>query len=137
MVAPSLLGYRESGQAFADKAPRGDADVHLRSTQAVTGYHIHATDGAIGHIEDFLLGDTDWSIRYLVVDTKNWWPGKRVLIAPRSAQEINWTHRRVNLDVDREKVKDSPLYDAATTVDGAYEKHFHNYYADVRPAGRL
>jgi len=116
---------------------RTEGDPHLRSIEAVTGYHIHATDGAIGHVEDFLLGDTDWSIHYLIVDTKNWWPGKRVLIAPRLAQEINWTHRRVNLDVDRQKVKDSPLYDATTTVDGAYERHFHSYYGEVRPTGKL
>jgi hypothetical protein len=53
------------------------------------------------------------------------------------AKEINWTHRRVNLDVDRQKVKDSPLYDATTTVDGAYERHFHSYYGEVRPTGKL
>ena len=118
-------------------ARQTEGDPHLRSIEAVTGYHIHATDGAIGHIEDFLLGDTDWSIHYLIVDTKNWWPGKLVLIAPRLAQEINWTHRRVTLDVDRQKVKDSPLYDATTTVDGAYERHFHSYYGEVRPTGKL
>ena len=60
-----------------------DDDPHLRSIEAVTGYHIHASDGEIGHVEDFLVEDADWSIHYLVVDTKNWWPGKKVLISPR------------------------------------------------------
>ena len=71
-------------------------------------------DGEIGHVEDFLVEDADWSIHYLVVDTKNWWPGKKVLISPRSARQIDWTDRLVNLDVDRQSVKDSPPYDAAT-----------------------
>ncbi len=68
-----------------------DDDPHLRSIAAVTGYHIHASDGEIGHVEDFLLEDADWSIHFLVVDTTNWWAGKKVLISPRSAREIDWT----------------------------------------------
>jgi sporulation protein YlmC with PRC-barrel domain len=57
-------------------------DPHLRSIEAVTGYHIHAKDGEIGHVDDFLLEEEDWSIRYLIVDTNNWWFGKKVLISP-------------------------------------------------------
>ena len=71
---------------FADAHADSDDDPHLRSVEAVTGYHIHASDGEIGHVEDFLVEDADWSIHYLVVDTKNWWPGKRILISPRSAR---------------------------------------------------
>ena len=95
-------------------AQQNDDDPHLRSVEAVTGYHIHASDGEIGYVEDFLLQDTDWTIHNLVVDTTNWWPGKKVLIAPRSIQEIDWTDNLVNLKIDREKVKNSPAYDAST-----------------------
>ena len=71
---PSEARRRED--EIAD-AQRSRDDPHLRSIEAVTGYHIHASDGEIGHVEDFLVEDADWSIRYLVVDTKNWWPGRR------------------------------------------------------------
>lgn len=54
------------------------SDLHLRSVKAVTGYHIHASDGEIGHVADFLVEDADWGIHYLVVDTKNWWPGRKI-----------------------------------------------------------
>ena len=57
-------------------------DPHLRSTHDVSGYHIQATDGEIGHVEDFIIDDETWAIRYLIVDTRNWWPGKR-----------SWFHR--------------------------------------------
>jgi hypothetical protein len=63
------------------------------------------------HVEDFLIEDANWSIHDLIVDTKNWWPEKKVLISPRWIREINWTDNLVNLNVDREKVKDSPIYD--------------------------
>jgi hypothetical protein len=103
----------EIAQAQADRD-----DVHLRSVEAVSGYHIHASDGEIGHVEDFLIEDADWSIHYLVVDTKNWWPGR----------EIDWTDRLVNLDVDRQKVKDSPAYDPTITIDRAYDEKLLTYY---------
>jgi len=131
-AASPYLGPTQRDEDIA-AAPRGGDDPHLRSIEAVTGYHIHASDGEIGHVEDFLVEDADWSIHYLVVDTKNWWPGKKVLIPPRLAREIDWTDELVNLDVDRQRVKDSPAYDASTTVDRAYEERLHNYYGDIRP----
>jgi hypothetical protein len=138
-VSPYLgSGYVDSRRREADiaDARRDHDDPHLRSIDAVTGYHIHASDGKIGHVQDFLVEDGDWCIHYLVVDTKNWWPGKKVLISPRSIREIDWTDRLVNLDVDRQRVKESPTYDATTTVDRAFEKQFHTYYGDARPSDR-
>ena len=120
-------GSRQREEEIADAQRKRD-DPHLRSIEAVTGYHIHAGDGEIGHVEDFLIEDADWSIRYLVVDTRNWWPGKKVLISPSSAAEIDWTDKLVNLNVDRQQVKDSPAYDASTTVDRAFEERFLTYY---------
>jgi hypothetical protein len=131
MAMPPYRSSRRREDEIAD-AQRDDDDLHLRSIQAVTGYHIHASDGEIGHVEDFLVEDADWSIHYLVVDTKNWWPGKKVLISPRSAQKIDWTGRLVSLDVNRQRVKDSPTYDATTMVDRAYEHHFHSHYGEAR-----
>jgi len=135
MMVPPLPEARRREERLVD-AQREKDDPHLRSIEAVTGYHIHASDGEIGHVEDFLVEDADWSIHYLVVDTKNWWPAKKVLISPRSAREIDWTDKLVNLNFDRQRVKDSPAYDASMTVDRAYEKHFHSHYGDVRPNDR-
>jgi hypothetical protein len=111
---------------------RGDDDPHLRSIGEVVGYHIHADDGRIGHVEDFLLEEADWSIHYLVVDTKNWWPGKRVLVSPRSVTAIDWADNLVNINVGRQRVKNSPAYDGNTTIDRIYEQKYHAYYGEVR-----
>jgi len=121
------LESRRREEETAD-ARRRDGDPHLRSIEAVSGYHIHASDGEIGHVEDFLLEEADWSIRYLVVDTKNWWPAKKVLVSPRSALEIDWSDRLVNLNVDRQKVKDGPAYDASITIDPSYDEKLLTYY---------
>ncbi len=107
---------------------RGLGDPHLRSIAVVTGYHIHATDGEIGHVEDLLLNDVGWSIRYVVVNTQNWWPRKKVLIPPRSVQEIDWAGKLMRLAVTRQMVKLSPPYDWTMTVDQTYEALLQDHY---------
>jgi hypothetical protein len=97
----------------------------------VTGYQILARDGDIGHVDDFLVEDDDWSVHYMVVDTKNWWAGKKVLISPMSVRRIEWEERRVSLGADRLQVQHSPAYDSQMTVDPVYEKSYHKYYADL------
>jgi sporulation protein YlmC with PRC-barrel domain len=116
-----------------DRDRQDQGEPHLRSAKEVTGYHIHATDGDIGHLSDLILEDTDWSIHYLIVDTSNWWMGQKVLISPRSAQDIRWTEQLVYLDVDRQKVRDSPPYDPAKPVDRAHEERMAGHYAKPRP----
>jgi sporulation protein YlmC with PRC-barrel domain len=123
---PPLGSRRPEGEAASNQ--RDNDDPHLRSVQAVTGYHINATDGEIGHVEDLLVDDADWSIHYFVVDTKNWWPAKKVLISPASAHDINWSDRLVNLDVDRQQVKSSPEYDELATIDQNYERRYRDHY---------
>lgn len=122
MLAPYPLSWAKPQDLV------GDGDPHLRSVAAVTGYYIHASDGEIGHVEDFLIDDAGWSVRYLTVDTRNWWPGERVLVSPRSVHDIDWAARMINLQVTRQKVKDAPRYDASITVDGAYDQKFLSYY---------
>ena len=121
------LAHPDHGDAHGQK-PEGDP--HLRSVNEVRGYHIHATDGEIGHVEDLLIEDGDWSIHYLSVKTSNWWVGRDVLISPRSVQDIDWQERRISLDVDRTRVKGSPPYDPITQLDRLYERQFHDYYGD-------
>jgi hypothetical protein len=72
-------GLAEEGEAILEE--RGDP--HLRSTKEVAGYRIGAADGEVGHVEDFVVDDEEWAIRYVGVDTSNWLPGKKVLISPR------------------------------------------------------
>lgn len=125
--APNGGGVHARDHA-AEETGHPHGDIHLRSVREVTGYHIHARDGEIGHISDFLLEDGDWSVHYLVVSTQDWWPGKKVLISPRSILSTNWSTRTVSLDVDKATVKDSPAYDGSQEVDRAYEYAFHGYY---------
>lgn len=124
---PMTLPYPEPRDPV-DGPPPYEGDPHLRSIAAITGYGIHATDGEIGAVEDVLVDDAGWKIRYLTVDTGNWWPGERVLISPGSVRKIDWVAKLIYLGMDRETVKNSPPYDPAMTVDGAYDEKLADYY---------
>jgi uncharacterized protein YrrD len=87
-------------------------EIHLRSAREVTGYHVAATDGGIGHVEDFVFDEGSWAIRYLVVDTRDWWPGRHVLVSPEHVNRTSWPERAVHLDVARIEVERSPEYDS-------------------------
>jgi hypothetical protein len=118
------------GQGYppVDENPRPLGDQGLRSLKEVKGYHMHTSEGEIGHLADVLVEDADWTLRYLVVDTGNWWPGRKVLISPASVRSVDWSERLLNLTISRQTVKDSPAYDDAVTVDRAYEDRYHAYY---------
>lgn len=103
-------------------------DVHLRSTQEVSSYHIAATDGGIGHAEDFIVEDDSWTIRYLVIDTRNWLPGKKVLVSPQWISLIDWAQGKVHVNLSREGVKQSPEYDYSRLIARDYEAQLYQHY---------
>jgi hypothetical protein len=105
-------------------------DQHLRSLEEVIGYHVHATDGEIGRVEDFLAEEPGWDIRHIKVDTRNWMSGSKVLVSPLSVSMIDWIERLVFLNIDRKKVEGSPPYDPLITADGTYEASTHPYFGN-------
>lgn len=113
-----------------DKVIDGPAqDRHLRSTTEVKGYDIHATDGVIGHVEDFVLNDDNWAIAYIVVATHNWLPGgRKVLIAPDWLESVNWVDRAVSIKLTAQQIKDCPEYNPMEFIDPEYENALHSFY---------
>ena len=112
----------------ADAQPDIASEPHLRSVKEITEYYVHATDGDIGHIEEFLIEDGSWTIRYLVVDTRNWWPGKMVLISPDWIESIDWSDEQVRVRHTREEIRTSPEYDPSMSVERTYERRLHGHY---------
>ena len=92
-------------------------DCHLRSSNAVIGHHIGATDGEIGHLEDLLIDDHTWAIRYLIVNTSNWWSGHRVLVSPDCIRDVSWSEAKVSVGLTRQAVSDSPLYESTAQLE--------------------
>ena len=101
---------------------------HLRSANEVTGYHIQAIDDEIGHVEDFIVDDLSWAIRYMVVDTKNWLPGKKVLVAPDWIGLIKWSKHKLFTELTKDQVKNCPEFDPTKPINREYEVKLYDFY---------
>ncbi len=109
-----------------------EVDSHLRSTEEVKGYAIQAKDDMIGHVDDFLIEDINWKIRYLIVDTKDFLPGKDVIISPYWIDSISWMEQKVYVNLPKEKIENAPEYDKKGLIDRNYEDGLFEYYGSIR-----
>jgi len=117
---PSAERYEEPG------------DVHLRSAQEVRGYHIQGSDEPIGHVEDLIVDDETWAIRYLVINTNNWLFGRKVLVSPHWATRVSWDERNVYVAMSRQSIMDSPELKEIETLNRDFESRLYKHYG--RPA---
>jgi sporulation protein YlmC with PRC-barrel domain len=113
---------------LAGERPQAPVDPHLRSVQELTGYQLETTDGSMGHVEDFLVDSESWAIRYIIVDTRNWWPGRHVLISPQWITRVDWAERLVTVDVARDTVQSAPEYDPGADYSRTHEASLHRHY---------
>ncbi|MFC1494211.1 PRC-barrel domain-containing protein [Thermodesulfobacteriota bacterium] len=90
---PSLVRDREEWKKII-LDERASWDPYLRSTHDVSGHHIQASDGEIGHVDDFIIDDETWAIRYLIIDTQNWLPGKRFCFHRNGSRTLVGTSRK-------------------------------------------
>lgn len=112
------------GQIVSESDP---SDSHLRSANAVKGYHIGASDGEMGHVEDFMISTDTWGIRYLEVDW-NWMPGKQVLISPEWIDHISWHESTVRVALGSNTIKNAPEFIESREITRGYEEQLHKYY---------
>lgn len=101
-------GIDREHEEMAQLAEQRARQSHVRSSAEVVGYKIRAADGDVGHVEDFLVDDETWAISDMVVDTRNWLPGKKVLVPPGAISDIDWENRQVSVRLTKEQLKRSP-----------------------------
>lgn len=126
---PPFIASEAAPEAAASDIP------YLRSVDVLTGFHLAATDGEIGHVTDLLIDDESWDVRYLVVDTRNWLPGRQVLISPYAVKAIDWDEEIIHLDLARGQVEASPPWNLEEMLGKtypqrreAYERRLHHHY---------
>jgi hypothetical protein len=107
------------------------SDPHLRSSGELVGYRIHADDGEFGHVQDLVVDDQDWMVRYLVADTRHWLPGRRVLLAPAWVRSVNWDETAVRVGLTREAIKSAPPYDPSKAITREYEIELFRHYGET------
>jgi hypothetical protein len=94
-------------------------------------YYVHASDGDIGHVQGFLVDEETWAIRYIIVNTSNWWLGHQVLIAPQWIDDVNWAESTVSIDLKRQEIKSAPPYDATLPLNREHELQIHAHHGRV------
>lgn len=133
--APLLSDVGHSIKKEANESIRASSEnavttqVQVRSAEEVTGYHIHAPDGHLGHVEGFIFDDSNWSIQFLIVDTRNWLPAKKVLLPVKGIGEIQWASTSITVTPTREKIKSAPAYDDELSLTTEDEKSIRQHFS--------
>jgi hypothetical protein len=117
---PPIINERTMANIGASAHAR-QGDPHLRSRRNVRGYRIHATDGEIGHVKDYIGDDEQWTIRFLILDTRNWLSGRKVLLPPHWITRVEWGDSSVYVNLSRDSVKQNPEFDPSQLVTMGYE----------------
>jgi hypothetical protein len=87
------------------------ADAHLRSTQAVNGYHLQASDGIAGFICDFMMDEASWAIGRLIIKTGHRFTGKEIQIPTDKVARISYEDSTVSVDLTRADLEQNPAHD--------------------------
>jgi hypothetical protein len=124
---PALLWSVPAPGAASENADHVPGAAHLRSAKEVRGYHIQGSDDSIGFVEDFIVDDETWEVRYMVVDTSHWWWGRKVLVAPHWTSRVSWAERKVIVNLTREAIKRGPSWEPNSVIRRDYEARLHDY----------
>lgn len=117
-----LHDYYNWAYYWSETGPAG-----LHSLRRAIGYHLQARDGEIGHVENFIFDEHDWTVRYAQVDTSNLPGGKRVLLAAAWLTGISWDRKKVQVDIGREIIRGSPEYHP-DELNRDYEARLYDYH---------
>lgn len=128
-AAASVLNRHSMLTNAATQIEVQEGDPHLRSAKEVTGYQVQCMEGGLGHVEDLIVDTESWSLRYLIIDTKDWLPtSKKVIVAFDWLTHFTWEDRKAHVDLTQEQVKNAPHYDARLPVNRAYEIQLYDFY---------
>lgn len=106
---------------------------HLRSTNELIGYHIKAEDGEFGHVEDFIIEDETWNLKYLVIDSRNWLPGKKFLIDINWIHDFQWSADSATVRLTQKQIEESPEYFPGEPINVDYLNRLYDYYGKPVP----
>ena len=127
-ISPRLESSQDQEKLMGSPQVHEQWEYHLHIASDVIKYDIQATDGTIGHVEDFIIDDKTLAIRYLIIDTKNWWLGKKVLISPKWIERVSWDESKVFINLLREDIKQSPEYTDEALLTRDYENRLYQHY---------
>ncbi len=133
--APGIHGEDQSKPEQNVQKPAEDQ--HLRSIRDISHYKLHATDGGIGDVADFLFDDSSWKIPFIVLETGNWFTGKQILISVKNILRIDWEKSSVYVDQSKETLKNSPDFEEKVPIHEGFERIKYHYRPDPGTADEV
>jgi hypothetical protein len=128
--SPYWSGARMGSRLMRNLVERevdADCDEHLRSAVEVSDYHVRAREGQTGYVEDFVVDDETWEIRFIVVSTRRWLHGRNVLVEPASVDVIRWANRMLAVGMTRDELLERPAFDPNMPVNRETETRVYDY----------
>lgn len=119
---------RSGKNKAVNSPPKVTGDSHLRSSEEVIGYRIHAKDGELGHVEDFIAEEEGWYIRYMIIGTGKWFPGRKVILSPEWVDDIRWAERKVYIDLPRDTIRQALTYDPNEPLTELLDEELAEHY---------
>jgi sporulation protein YlmC with PRC-barrel domain len=111
-------------------------ETHLRSRNELIGYTIAAQDGEIGHVDDLVIDDEEWRVQYVEVDTRDWLPGKKVLVDIGRIRDISWARHAVSVALMRHAIESAPPYHPTELITPDYEVELFKHYSQGKSQGK-
>ena len=100
----------------------------LLNLKNLYGRKLHATDGKIGHVQDFYFDDKNWTVRYVIADTGNWLAGRQVLLSPHVFGHLDQMEKALLVNLTRNQIENAPSIELHKPVSRQYEEDYHRYY---------
>jgi len=105
----------------------------LLSAEELKGYRVEARDGDVGRLEDYLVAEEAWDIRYLCVATRRWLPGRKLAAPSAWIRLVNWRHRRIVLRRFRDELRQAPGFAGSGGLSAEYSESLEAYFANAVP----
>jgi len=91
-------------------------DARLLGANEVIGSYVRTADGWAGHVEDLLIDGGTWAVSHIIIDTVNWWPGKKVMAPREWLAEVDTVQRVLRVTRTRAEVRDCAVFDPNVSV---------------------
>jgi hypothetical protein len=117
----------------------------LASLTELRGYRVRGTDGEIGRFADLCFPDSEWVVRYAVVEMEDL--GREALLLSTYLGRLNRGTHILSVETRREQVANTPPLDRSQPITRQEEKELHALYGwpiywweqehDITPIGGL
>lgn len=103
-------------------------ETHLRSARELEGYRVEASDGHMGHVSELLIMPEDWHIPYLILKTKDWLPGRKVIVPTTSFRRVNWLDRSIKVNLERAEIERAPEFNGQDLENGTLDEKLYQHF---------